>query len=234
MKKQINLTSFLPHLLVIIGFAVLSWGYMSPVLKGKALVQNDPMQAAGLAREVSEYYKQTGEVAHWTNRAFGGMPTYFIWGRLSKGAIAPIGVFTSSLGQGSYIFFYLLGAYLLLLALECGLWTSLLGAIAFAFFSYNIQIIEAGHISKVNALAFSSIMIAADGVGLSWTKLGGAAVFSLGLGLDLWANHAQITFYTGLLLVIFGIFELVRAIQQKTLSKFITASLLMGLFASLS
>ncbi|AXE20754.1 hypothetical protein DR864_24980 [Runella rosea] len=233
MKKQINLKSFLPYLLVISGFAALSWGYMSPVLKGKVLIQSDPVQAAGLSHEVSEFYKKTGEFSYWTNSAFGGMPTYFIAGRLSKGAVAPVGMFTTQFGQGGYIFFYLLGAYLLLLALECGMLASLLGAIAFAFFSYNIQIIEAGHISKVNALAFSPIMMA----GMVWAYRDkswiGAAVFSLGLGLDLWANHAQITFYSGLLMIFLGIFELVRAIQQKYVGKFLVTTALIALFGAI-
>jgi hypothetical protein len=233
MKKQINLKSFIPHLLVVLGFAILSWGYMSPVLKGKVLIQNDPVQTAGLSHEVSEYFKQTGEWSGWTNSAFGGMPTYFIAGRLSKGAVAPIAMFTTKFGQGGYIFFYLLGAYLLLMALECGMLASLLGAIAFAFFSYNIQIIEAGHISKVNALSFSPIMMA----GMIWAYRDriwiGAAVFSLGLGLDLWANHAQITFYSGLLMIILGIFELIRAIQQKYVGKFVVASALIALFGAI-
>jgi hypothetical protein len=230
MKKAINLKSLLPHLLVVLGFAALSWGYMSPVLKGKVLIQNDPVQAAGAAHEVSEYFKQTGEWSGWTNSTFGGMPTYFIWGRLSKGAVAPIGMFTAKFGQGGYIFFYLLGAYLLLMSLECGLTVSLLGAIAFAFFSYNIQLIEAGHISKVNALSFSPIMMA----GMIWAYRGrswiGAAVFSLGLGLDLWANHAQITYYSGLLMILVGGFELAKAIREKYVGKFLMATAIIAVF----
>ena len=233
MKRQINLKSLLPHLLIVLGFAILSWGYMSPVLKGKVLIQNDPVQAAATSHEVSDYFKKTGEWSGWTNSTFGGMPTYFIWGRLSRGAIAPLGTFINTFGQGGYIFFYLLGAYLLLLALECSLSVSLLGAIAFAFFSYNIQLIEAGHISKVNALSFAPIMMSGMVLayrGRSWI---GAAVFSFGLGLDLWANHAQITFYSGLLMIILGGFELWRAIQQKYLPKFIMATVLIAVFGAL-
>jgi hypothetical protein len=230
MKKGINFKSLVPHLLVILGFAILSWGYMSPVFKGKILIQNDPVQAAATSHEVADYFKKTGEWSGWTNSTFGGMPTYFIWGRLSKGAVAPIGMFTSQFGQGSYIFFYLLGAYLLLIALECGLWASVLGAIAFAFFSYNIQIIEAGHISKVNALSFAPIMIA----GMVWAYRGrswlGASVFSFGLGLDLWANHAQITFYSGVLMVILGLFELVRAFRKNYIGKFVLATVFIAVF----
>lgn len=144
MKKGINFKSLVPHLLVILGFAILSWGYMSPVFKGKVLIQTDPLQAAATSHEVADYFKKTGEWSGWTNSTFGGMPTYFIWGRLSKGAVAPIGMFTSQFGQGSYIFFYLLGAYLLLIALECGLWASVLGAVAFAFFRTTSKSLKRG------------------------------------------------------------------------------------------
>lgn len=231
MKKSFNLKALLPHLLVILGFAVLSWGYMSPVLKGKMLIQTDPLQAAAASHEAAEFYKQTGEWTGWTNSTFGGMPTYFIWGHHSKGALIPLGTFVNKFGQGGYIFFYLIGIYILLMALECGLLTSVLGAIGFAFFTYNIQIIEAGHISKVHSLGFVPIMLA----GLIWAYKGrmwlGAAVFSVGFGLNLWANHTQITYYTGLLIGVLGIFELVRAIRQKQAASFIKASVLIGLMA---
>lgn len=233
MKKSFNFKALLPHLLVVLGFALLSIVYMSPVLKGKTLIQNDPLQAAAAAREASDFFKQTGEWTGWTNSTFGGMPTYFIWGHHSRGILIPMGSFINQFGQGGYIFFYLLGFYILLLALECGLLTSVLGAIAFAFFSYNIQIIGAGHISKVQALEFAPIMIA----GVIWAYKGrswlGAAVFSLGLGLDLWANHAQITYYSGLIIAIFVVFEIVRAVRLKKLSSFITSSALLALMGVL-
>ena len=234
---RFNFKPLLPHLLVVLGFIVLSVGYMSPVLKGKVLVQNDPMQAAAAAHEAVEYTKKTGEWTGWTNSMFGGMPTYFIGGHYSKGAFfymgkAVIGFLGS--GYANFIFYYLLGMYILLLVLECGLPTSVLGAIAYAFFSYNIMIIEAGHISKVYALAFAPLMIAGLIMAFKGRRWAGAALFGLGMGLDLNANHVQITYYTALLIAIFGIFELVRAVRHKELAGFITAGVLAAVLGGLA
>ena len=229
------LKPFLPHLFVIISFMILSVAYVSPVLKGKVLTQSDAVQGAGYAHEASEYYKATGEWTGWTNALFGGMPTYMVSGGYTRGILP---VITDQLnhflwGYGGMIFYYLIGMYLLLMALECGIFASVIAAMAYAFFSYNIIIIEVGHISKVYALGFTPIMLA----GLVWALRGrvwlGAAVFSIGAGLCFNSGHFQIAYYAGLFVGIFVIFEAVRALREKQIGTFLFAGILTGIMTVL-
>lgn len=228
MNKILDFRKLWPHLLVIVGFAILSLGYMSPVLKNRMLGTGDPNQFRAIQTELRNYNLQTGEYTGWTNSQFGGMPTYFIGGDYSKGIFHKTQPYLYNILtlQGSYIFFYLVGMYILLLALGGGLWSSLLGSIGYAFFSYNLQIIEAGHLAKIYALAFAPIMIAGLVLAFRGRPWAGVALFGIGLGLELNANHLQITFYTAILLGIFGIYEFVHALRQKQLSNFVLSAIL--------
>ena len=78
MKIQFQ-KDILPHLLGIAFFYLLVVGYFSPlVFDGQIIFQGDILQWEGSAKEVLDYRAATGEQALWTNRMFGGMPTYFI------------------------------------------------------------------------------------------------------------------------------------------------------------
>ncbi|MFN4146052.1 MAG: hypothetical protein ACK4GN_09530 [Runella sp.] len=221
MKKTFDFRRWWPHLAVLAGFAVLSVGYMAPILKGKVLVMGDPSRFKALQSEIHKY---AGEFIGWTNSLFGGMPTYFIGGDYSEGIFIKIQPFLYNLLslQGTYIFLYLVGAYLLLKALQCNVWISILGAIGYAFYSYNIQIIEAGHLAKIYALAFVPVMLA----GLVWGFRGrswlGAALLSLGVGLEINANHFQITYYSAIIIAALAIWELVQAIKTKKIAHYLT------------
>jgi len=65
-----------PHILVLIGFVVLSLAYFSPVLQGKKIFQSDIMHYIGMAQQQKEFAKTEGEETYWTNSGFAGMPTY--------------------------------------------------------------------------------------------------------------------------------------------------------------
>lgn len=167
---------------------------------------------------------------------FSGMPTFFIGGDYSKGVFIKLQPYIYNIfsQQGSYLFLYLLGAYLLLISLRANLISAVMGSIGYAFFSYNVLIIEAGHLAKVYALAFLPIMLA--GLVLSYRgKIWlGAIIFSLGVGLELNANHFQITYYSAFLILILGVFELVRSFKEGNIGKFLVATglcLVMGLLA---
>ncbi|MCP9767655.1 hypothetical protein EGI22_07000 [Lacihabitans sp. LS3-19] len=227
MKNILFKRSHLSHLLAITIFILLSVGFMNPILSGKTLQQSDTYQMHAVQSEIRKFGQENhGEYTGWTNSMFGGMPTYFVGGDYSEGVFVKVQPFIYNLfsQQGTFIFLYLLGAYLLLIALGVKTIPAIIGSLGYAFFSYNILIIEAGHLAKVYALAFLPIMVA----GLVWGFRGkpwlGAAVFSLGLGLELNANHFQITYYSAFIIGVLAVFELVRAIKSKHLNNFLIAS----------
>ena len=77
MKK--NLKQYLPDIIVVVLFALISFAYFFPAdIEGKILYRHDSSAGKGLGHELTEYYEKTGEHSRWTNSAFSGMPTYQI------------------------------------------------------------------------------------------------------------------------------------------------------------
>src|SRR5437899_2252185 len=73
-----NSKKFLPHLIAVGVFAVLSYLFFSPVLEGRVLQMQDMMQARGMSKQVDDYRAKTGIDPLWTGAMFSGMPAYQI------------------------------------------------------------------------------------------------------------------------------------------------------------
>src|SRR5690554_7729084 len=73
---SISFKKILPHILVLIGFVIISLVYFSPVLQGKSIYQSDIVHYIGMSKQQKDFKEATGEETYWTNSAFGGMPTY--------------------------------------------------------------------------------------------------------------------------------------------------------------
>src|SRR5690554_6636525 len=183
----------------IVLFVLLSILYFNPVLtvlKGYELSQMDNTHAIGMSQELVDYEKESSDHAFWTNSMFGGMPAYQIKGDSSANIFSYINRVVR-LGLPNYtiaiLFLYLLGFYVLLRSMKMGKWLSLLGAVAFAFGSYNIIIIIAGHITKAYAIALMAPVIAGILYTLNSNQWKGAFFTAFTLGLHLAYNHVQIT-----------------------------------------
>ena len=215
MKNLFSWQRLWPHLLAVVGFALLSVLYASPILNGKRLNQYDDVQARGAAREIVEYRERSGELSNWTNSMFGGMPSYLIMADYPTSISTKLGRIANSVlpAPANYFLLTMVCAYVLFLVLGANLWLAALGAIAYAFGSYLVTSLEAGHVSKILALAYAPGVIA--GVLLAFRKnwLTGAAVTALFLSLELYANHIQITYYLGIGLIVLVILESVTLIK---------------------
>ncbi|MBB3837355.1 hypothetical protein FHS57_001349 [Runella defluvii] len=220
MRNQFDFRRLLPHLLAIIGFLALAIMYMSPVLKGQQLAMGDVDRFIALQSEIRKY---ASEYIGWTNSLFGGMPTFLVGGDYSNGIFIKIHglIYTLFNIKATFIGMYLIGAYLMLRGFRCDLWTSILGAIGYAFFTYNFQIIEAGHTAKVYAVAYLPLMAAGVIFGFNQRPWLGAVLLSLGLGLQIHANHPQITYYSAIVLGILAIFETIRAVKNGAVKSLI-------------
>jgi hypothetical protein len=231
-----NFKKILPHLLIIVGFAVLAITYSNPALSGKKLIQHDAIEGAGAASEIIKFQKETGEWSWWTNSMFSGMPSFLIGNHYPYNVFAKIGQFINILPDGTMNLFLwcLVGAYLFFIALRADKWLAALGAIGYTFATLNILWIEAGHVSKVYALAFAPMMLA----GIIWTFRGrywlGSILFALGLGLETNANHPQINYYTAISIGILVLFEIYRAIKTQTTKNLLMAFLFLGVSGSLA
>lgn len=221
----------LPHVAVLAVAIAILVGYFSPITQGKVLYQSDLIHYRGMGKELVDYRAQHHEDPLWGTRMFSGMPHYQ-YGLNSSGQLfrQVDKVFNLGLPRPITHFFILfVGFYILLLSLKIDPWLSGIGALAFMFSSFFMVSIEAGHTSKINAVAYLPIVIA--GVLAAYRgQLGlGAALATLGMGLEINANHFQITFYLGLIIGFIVVSRFVTDLLNKRLKQFFIASgLLVG------
>ncbi|RSK49367.1 YfhO family protein [Hymenobacter rigui] len=227
----------LPHLLAVLFFLVLAAVYFSPILfDGKTLAQHDIVQFNGGAHEAAQFRDQTGEEALWTNSMFSGMPTYLISTRF-PGDLSQYLHKLFTLGLPAVVanlFLALVCGYALCVALGLSPLVSVVGAVALGFTSYNLIILAAGHNTKSLALAYAPLVLAGLLVAFRRNKWLGTALFALGLAMNVRSNHLQITYYLLLLVLVFGMVELVFAFREKRLPDFLTRTALLAVAALLA
>ena len=217
-----------PHLVAIVTFVLLVMVYFAPqVFENKQLPQGDMISARGMGHDAREYHEQTGEWSHWSNSMFGGMPYNVTSGVDSKSIFRPISALMKVTFHGettAVLWLLLIGFYIFMLAVGSGPWLGIVGAIAFAFGSYNLIIIGAGHVTKGWVLATVPAVI--GGCMLCYQKkyIVGFIVTLLATGLNVYWNHQQISYYTLLMLIPLAITYLVYAIREKKQKQFWTAS----------
>lgn len=219
----------LPDILAIAFFVLISVAYFFvPMTHGEVLGNGDNTAGKGLGRDLQEYTEKTGETSRWTNSVFSGMPTY---------QIAPSYKSTSVLTHVEqayhlwlpqyvwYLFAYLLGFYILLRAFDFRQSLAALGSVIWAFSSYFLIIIAAGHIWKVMALAYLPPMIAGIVLSYRGKYLWGLVVTAIFTAFEINANHAQMTYYYLFIILFMVIAFLVNAIREKKMPQFVKASL---------
>ena len=223
-----TLKPYLPDILVVILFAVISFAYFFPAdIEGRILYRHDSSAGVGAGQEAKEYYERTGERTRWTNALFSGMPTY---------QTSPSYNSTTALGKVMdayhlwlpenvwYVFVYLLGFYILLRAFDFRQWLAALGAVVWAFSSYFFIIIAAGHIWKVWALAYLPPMIAGLVLAYRGKYLWGLLVTAIFTAFEIKANHVQMTYYYMFIVLFMVIAWFVQALQEKQLAAFLKAT----------
>ena len=218
----------LPDLLAVLLFAVLAFAYFFPAdIEGRILYRHDSSAGVGAGQEASEYLYRTGERTRWTNSLFSGMPTY---------QLAPSYDSTATLSAAEqayhlwlpenvwYLFAYLLGFYILLRAFDFRQHLAALGSILWAFSTYFLIIIAAGHIWKVWALAYLPPMIAGIVLAYRGRYLWGLIVTGVFAAFEVHANHVQMTYYYLFIILFMILAYLVEAVQQKRYVHFLKAT----------
>lgn len=239
MKLNIPREKIYPHVVFLILAVAVSFIFFYPVIEGKTLNQMDVTKARGMQKEIADYHEETGDYTLWTNSMFGGMPiyqigmanvpNYNIFHHLSR-------IIRLSLPRYSVdvMFLYMLGFYILLLALNVNPWLAIIGALAFSFSSYNLIYLEAGHVNKT--LAIAMLPPALGGVIFTFRRkyFTGASVFLLFLGIQLAYNHLQITYYLLLMILVYGIYQLIILSKKKELKHWVVSVAMLTLAAIFS
>ena len=212
------------------------------VFQGKTLSQLDNVKSKSMQTEIHKYEAETGQRPLWTNSMFGGMPTYQILMPqdntphtyfkkalfLNKGVLATPIVLAAGM----------LGAYFLLILLGVDWRVSILGAIGYSFSTYFMDIAEAGHSSKMAAIALTPFILGGAYLVLKEKLLIGISTLGLALAVQIYVNHYQITYYTmflvGLMCLFFGINYLKNKQTKQLLitAAAIVAGIVLGVLAN--
>ena len=223
-----TLKKCLPDVLAVVLFALISVAYFFPAdIEGKILYRHDSAASKGLGREIGEHKAETGEVTRWMNSVFSGMPTYQTAPEYTstKGVNTATNVYHLFLPENVwYVFAYLLGFYILLRAFDFRQHLAVLGSVIWAFSSYFLIIIAAGHIWKVMALAYLPPMIAGIVLAYRGKYLWGLIVTAIFAAFEINANHVQMTYYFLFVILFMVIAYLVDAIRQKRMAHFCRAT----------
>lgn len=229
--KNLNFSQHIwPHLLAVVVFLLVTVFFFSPVFfENKTLNQHDIVQSIGAAKALRDYRQQTGEEGLWAPNMFSGMPAYLVNVEWSNQAVRYIKA-VSGLGLPhpvNNIFLAFLAYYIMLLCFRVRPWLAIAGALAFGLSSYMIIGLAAGHNARIGAIAFMPLVVGGIHLAFNRQKILGFGLTTAGLALHLRENHLQITYYLLLVVLTYGLVQLVYAIREKQMPGFSKTVLLL-------
>lgn len=209
--------------------------FVWPAFTGKTLTQFDIKQFEGSAKEIKDYRAQ-GEEVLWTNSMFSGMPAYVVSTMYNGNIFTKVRLFVMNVmpAPAPLILLLMLNFFLLLIAIKSEPLLALTGAVAFAFSTYFIIIIAAGHNAKVDAIAWLPGVLAGMYIAYRRNIWIGTAVFGLFFVMELKASHPQMTYYFSFLALAFILTEFIGMLVEKRMTHFFKATALLGIMAILA
>lgn len=223
--KQFSWKPLIPHIIAVAVFLVISLFYCKPALEGKVLQQHDITQWKAMSKDIYDYKEKHGEAPLWTESMFSGMPGYMIATRANNVVPYYFQEVLSLFLPKPFKFFFLACVcfYIFCLVLRVNPWVGMIGALTYAYATYNPIIIGAGHDTKMLSIALMPGLIA--GLILIyerryWLGAGLTAAFT---GSLISVNHLQITYYALLIAFIMTIGYIVRWIMTKQWKHMIVA-----------
>lgn len=220
MNHSETFSSWKQHLIAAAIFLLIAAMYCAPELGGKKLNAHDSVSAVAAAKEVTEYAAK-GETILWSNAMFSGMPMFQVAYAPKANLLYLFDYYQSALPTGIMLLFTLMvGFYFLMAQLRIKPIISILASAAFSLNTYFILSVEAGHVTKLIAIAMMPALL---GMIISYfrePKFIKAVLVGIFTGLAIKANHLQITYYTILAVATLGISELVLAIMAKEIASF--------------
>lgn len=221
----------------ILGFWVLSMWFLSPALDGKLLQQGDMQQVRMMTAHAKEVKEATGTYPMWSDRLFSGMPSNLITG-VEQGSVLhqlkPLHLFNLVKYPFDFLYLSMLSTFVLLLIMKVDKFWAAAGAVGYAFMTFTLSSFEAGHVTKVEAMALLPGVIA--GLMLlqqqKWFK--GGVVLAVFFGIIITYFHYQIAYYAGFIMGSFAVIALIKALKEKTLKQWLIQISIMALASVLA
>ncbi len=231
-----KIKSLFPYIIAFIVFVLASVLYFKPVLSGKKIKQSDIVQSHGMVRDVLSHRASNNKEPYWLGNAFSGMPAYQVNALYPNDIIKYIDKVIRFLPRpADYLFLYFFSFFILLSVLKVDWKLAILGSLAFGFSTYLIIIFGAGHNAKAHAIGYMPLVLAGVISIFNRNFLLGFTLTTIAMGLEIVANHIQMTYYLGFILLILGIVQFINAYKDKNLvlfgkqSALIIAALILGI-----
>src|SRR5688572_28773038 len=215
-KGLIN--KLLPHFIAVAVFLIVAVIYCRPVLQGQVLNQGDVTQWKGMAQSSFEFKEKHGHFPLWTNSMFSGMPNYQIVMDPQIKASPILIYFALSLHLPKPINYFFLACicfYFFTQILRINPYIGIIGGLAYAFVTYNIGIIEAGHDTKMQSIALIPAFIGSLILIYERKYIWGLALTALFTTFLVAMTHFQIVYYALIIAVFMTASYLLFWIKEK-------------------
>ena len=205
--------------LIIFCFAIFAQLFYYPTLSEKKMLQSDIVQYSGMSRQLEEYRsKNDNKETYWIDNAFGGMPTYQLGARYPVDILAPLHNISRLLPRPAHLLFlFLLSSYILFIVLKFDWRMALFGSFAFGLSTYLLIILQVGHNTKAMSIAYMPMALAGLFLLIDKKWVWGFVISVIGLGLNIRANHYQMSYYLLILLIIIAFSYIINSIKQRNI-----------------
>lgn len=231
-----KLKQWQPHLIALGLFILIPVIYFWPVVTGKSLEQSDIIHYMGVSKEIADFRTKFHMEPLWTNALFCGMPAYQVSTLYAANLMQYIFLIvahTMPYPSGT-VFFAFLSFYILMKVMKVDSWVAIIGSLAYGFSSFFFIILAVGHNSEANAMSFMPAVLAGVMLAFNGKRLAGAVLTAVALAMELYTGHIQITYYLFMVLGVYGIAQLIVAIQQKTLFSYFKTVIMLAVAAMLA
>ena len=212
--------TYLNHFICVAILGIVSVVYFYPIISGKSIQQSDISQFLGMSKQIVDHREEFNEEPFWLDNAFLGMPSFQVSAKYPFDILYYIDQGIRFLPRpADYLFLYLISFYFLIISLRINYKYALFGALAFGFSTYLIIILGVGHNTKALALGYLPLVLSGFLITLRGEYLKGFIISSLFLGLQVHANHYQMTYYTLIMLFIVVIIHYWDFFKKKELRR---------------
>jgi hypothetical protein len=221
--KKINFTQhILPHGIAVLTFLIVTVFFFNPIFfENKTILQSDIQQSIAASKTLADYRAKTGEEALWLPTMYSGMPAYLVsvqWGFTVIGELKKIMALMLPHPVAN-IFIAFVSFYILLLSFKIRPYLAIGGALAFGLSSFFIIGLAAGHNGRIGAMAFMPLVLAGIHLTFSGKRVLGFALTAAALSLHLRENHMQVTYYLLIVVVGYGLMQLIVAMREKAITE---------------
>jgi hypothetical protein len=226
--KNFDFKKILPHLIAIAIFLITTAIFCKPAFNADAQAsQSDMDHVFSVRKQLDETAARNGYFPLWMPNMFAGMPAYNIAVGGERNALDKITVleyidhgFRLFLKE-PFSFFFLSCICFYIMALCFGVKTqySIIGALAFAFCTYNPLIISVGHITKMYAMAYAPALIGAVYYLINKKTWFGFVLATLFAALEIRQAHPQISYYALIAIIIMVAAHVINALKNGTIVK---------------